>query len=128
MTLRLRVRCRVDAAGDGRGLPWKRHEMVESCTIVVSEGADSHPCIRPDRSGATMELCAEQVRAGHRINGAAVLWARPIPDYSWLCVAVEAAEPGGADVDYQWFRPGDLVTVDGDSEVVSNDTGDRTPK
>ena len=63
-----------------------------------------------------MRVTADRVRAGHRINGAQVLWARPVPDYTLVCVAVEATDdytsepiPGGA---FLWYRPEEMVEVD----------------
>jgi hypothetical protein len=59
-----------------------------------------------------METSASEVRPGHLIGGARVLWARPIPDYTWVCMAVVAAH-GGDDAGLHWYRPDDLVDVGG---------------
>jgi len=62
-----------------------------------------------------MELRADQVRAGHRIGGARVMWARPLPDYSAVVVALdpEAARPPGAFSDHTlWLHPSAPVRVD----------------
>jgi hypothetical protein len=62
-----------------------------------------------------MELRADQVRAGHRIDGARVMWARPLPDYSAVVVGLdpEAARVPGAHSDHTlWLHPSALVCVD----------------
>lgn len=66
-------------------------------------------------------LTDDQVRPGHRISGAKVLWARPVPDYTWVCVAVETGEQADADPGFRWYRPDDRIWVDPDR----TDPGER---
>ena len=68
-----------------------------------------------------MELRADQVRAGHRIRGVRVMWARPLPDYTEVAIGLDqdAERVPGARSDHTlWLRPGTLVTVD-DTDAVS---------
>jgi hypothetical protein len=60
-----------------------------------------------------MELIADKLRAGHSIDGAKVVWARPLPDGRSLVVALAATE--GADGGAAWmrvYRVDDVIDVD----------------
>ena len=62
-----------------------------------------------------MELRADQVRAGHRIHGVGVMWARPLPDYTEVVIGLDpdAKRVPGARSDHTlWLRPSALVQVD----------------
>lgn len=50
-----------------------------------------------------------------------MLWARPVPDYTWVCVAVETGEQADADPGFRWYRPDDRIWVDPDR----TDPGER---
>jgi hypothetical protein len=62
-----------------------------------------------------MEITADRVRVGHSIDGARVVWARPLPDGRSLVIAVQEPEGSpGADrpARMRVYRMDDVIVVD----------------
>jgi hypothetical protein len=71
--------------------------------------------ITTSAGGAAVQVRAADVRPGQLVEGVLVLWVRPLPDHSEVCISLDV-EPGNPQR-FRWLRPDALITVQ-DSQIA----------
>jgi hypothetical protein len=71
-----------------------------------------------------MQLRADEVRAGHRIEGQRVVWARPLPDYTQVVIGLDprgCRVRGAGAYHTLWLAPVATVHIDDEPTAAASD-------